>query len=163
LSSSDQDGGSAKALRVRDATAAVRRREAADRSGGMLRSLRHRDFRLFWIGLGLAMSRTMIAASAVAVCVLTYAGLIEAWQLLAFVLLTGVCYAFDLPTRQAMIHDLVPARDFVNAVALSSSVIQASRIVGPAIGGATLALVGAGLVSAGAIGLLLVVRPALWR
>lgn len=213
MSSSDPGGDGAKALRVTDATQATPRRETVAGSGGMLRSLRHRDFRLFWMGLGLALtgfqvqrvglgflayeltgsalyltlvflgdslpmivlspiggvvgdrvnrklvlvvSRTTIAVSAVAVCVLTFAGWIEAWQLLIFALLTGTCYAFDLPTRQAMIRDLVPERDFVNAVALSSSVIQASRIVGPAIGGVTLALVGAGgtflLMAVGQIG-----------
>ncbi|MGD9893429.1 MAG: MFS transporter [Dehalococcoidia bacterium] len=212
MSSPDLSGG-AKALRAADAARTTERREAVAGGGGMLRSLRHRDFRLFWLGLGMALtgfqvqrvglgflayeltgsalyltlvflgdslpmlvlspiggvvgdrvnrklvlviSRTTIAVSAVAVCVLTITGLVEAWQLLIFALLTGVCYAFDLPTRQAMIRDLVPERDFVNAVALSSSVMQGSRIIGPAIGGVTLALVGAGgtflLMAAGQIG-----------
>jgi MFS family permease len=101
-------------------------------------------------------SRCTIAALAVLVCLLVFAGLIAAWHLLVFSLLTGVCYAFDLPARQAMIRDLVPEEDFVNAVSLASSVIQGSRIVGPAIGGAALTLVGAGgtfaLMAAGQVG-----------
>lgn len=184
--------------------------------GGMFRSLRHRDYRLFWIGLGLALAgfqaqrvalsflaykltgsalyltlvfsgdslpmlllaplggvvvdrvnrrtllivtRALLAALALVVAVLVLAGWIEAWHLLLFALATGALYSFDIPTRQAAIRDLVPEEDFVNAVALSSTVIQGTRIVGPAVGGLALATIGAGgafvIMAAGNLGLVL--------
>jgi MFS family permease len=111
--------------------------------------------------LVIMVSRCTIAALAVLICLLVFTGLIAAWHLLLFSLLTGVCYAFDLPTRQAMVRDLVPDDDFVNAVGLASSVMQGSRIVGPAVGGVALALVGAGgtfaLMAVGQLGQVLMV------
>jgi MFS family permease len=105
--------------------------------------------------------RCTIAALAVAVSLLVIADRAQAWHLLAFTLATGLLYAFDIPTRQALIRDLVPEEDFFNAVALSSTVMQATRIVGPAIGGGALVLVGAGgtlaLMAAGNLGLVLMV------
>src|SRR5581483_923973 len=89
-------------------------------------------------------TRAMLAALAALISLLAFTHLIAAWHLLVFALFTGVLYSFDIPTRQAAIRDLVPEEDFFNAVALSSSVGQASRIVGPAIGGLALATVGAG-------------------
>jgi MFS family permease len=215
---SSSDATRTGALRADDPARTVIPRAETVTRGGVFRSLRHRDFRFFWFGLGMALtgfqvqrvglsflayeltgsalyltlvflgdslpmlllspfggvvgdrvnrklvlvvSRTTIAVSAVIICLLTFTGLVQAWHLLAFALLTGTCYAFDLPTRQAMIRDLVPERDFVNAVALSSSVMQGSRIIGPAIGGAALVLVGAGgtfvLMAAGQIGQVLMV------
>jgi MFS family permease len=48
--------------------------------------------------------------------VLVAADLLAVWHLLLFALLTGVCYALDVPARQAMLPDLVP-RGPVNAIA----------------------------------------------
>lgn len=200
----------------------VLRQQMAGARGGMLRSLRHRDFRLFWVGLGLALTgfqvqrvalgflaydltgsalfltlvfggdslpmivlspiggvmvdrvnrrtlllvtRTLIAATGVAIGALVLTGLVEPWHLLVFALATGVLYAFDIPARQAAIRDLVPEEDFFNAVALSSSIIQASRIVGPAIGGLALVTTGPGgaFLCMGAGNLGLVVMVALMR
>ena len=87
-------------------------------------------------------SRCVVAALALAIAVLTWTDAIATWHLLLFALLTGVCYALDVPARQAMMHDLVPPSDFVNAIALTSTLRQASRIVGPAIGGLALLAIG---------------------
>lgn len=87
-------------------------------------------------------SRTCVAVLALAVALLTATGAIETWHLLLFALLTGICYAIDVPARQAMLHDLAPRDGLVNAIALTATLRQASRIVGPAIGGLALLLVG---------------------
>jgi MFS family permease len=47
----------------------------------------------------------------------------------------GAADAFDQPTRQALVADLVPASGLVGAAALTSSVGSVSRIVGPAVAG----------------------------
>ncbi len=54
LSSSDVGPSAAERTLPQDAKREALRASAA--SGGVLRSLRHRDFRLFWIGLGLALT-----------------------------------------------------------------------------------------------------------
>ncbi|MGE0543334.1 MAG: MFS transporter [Dehalococcoidia bacterium] len=92
--------------------------------------------------LVLIVSRSCVAVLALAFAGLTTAGTIETWHLLLFALLTGICYAIDVPARQAMVHDLVPHDELIHAIALTATLRQASRIVGPAIGGLALLLVG---------------------
>ena len=62
--------------------------------------------------------------------------------LLGFVL--GIVNAFDMPARQALVNQMVDAKDLSNAVALNSSMINAARIVGPGLAGIVVAKVGEG-------------------
>jgi len=55
----------------------------------------------------------------------------------------GAADAFDQPTRQALVADLVPAADLVGAAALTSSLGSVARIVGPAVAGLLLGVWGA--------------------
>ncbi|MEX2236502.1 MAG: MFS transporter [Dehalococcoidia bacterium] len=89
-----------------------------------------------------AASEWRAATGAVALAVLSGLGVIAVWHLIAISLLMGVAWSFDLPTRQALVRDLVPQEDLTNAVALMSTAIQATRIVGPAIGGLLIATAG---------------------
>ena len=53
--------------------------------------------------------------------------------------------AFDTPARQAFVVEMVEDRaDLPNAIALNSSMVNGSRIIGPSIGGALIAAVGEG-------------------
>src|SRR5690606_1180840 len=55
----------------------------------------------------------------------------------------GVINAFDVLGRQALLSSLVESRkDLPNAIALNSSVFNAARMVGPAIGGILLSTYG---------------------
>lgn len=64
---------------------------------------------------------------------------IEAILLLA--VFNGVVQAFDLPARQAFLHQLVPKPDLPNAVALNSLTFNTTRILGPALAGSLAAVV----------------------
>jgi MFS family permease len=64
-----------------------------------------------------------------------------AW-LVVLSLMNGTVNAFDIPSRQALIVELVGKEDLVNAIALNSSGFNLARIIGPAIGGALIKLVG---------------------
>jgi MFS family permease len=65
--------------------------------------------------------------------------------ILALQLLQGVINAFDTPARQAFVVEMVEDRaDLPNAIALNSSMVNASRILGPSIGGIIIAAVGEG-------------------
>jgi len=50
--------------------------------------------------------------------------------------------ALDNPSRQTFVSELVGVEDLPNAVALNSMVFNAARLIGPALGGVTIALVG---------------------
>jgi MFS family permease len=65
---------------------------------------------------------------------------------LIFVLaaLLGIVNAFDIPTRQAFLVDMVGREDLMNAIALNSSMFNGARIVGPAVAGVLVAAIGEG-------------------
>lgn len=72
-----------------------------------------------------------------------WSGLITPWLLLLFTFLIGCGLAFNVPAWQASVGDMVPRNDLPSAVALSSMGFNIARSVGPAIGGAIVAAVGA--------------------
>jgi MFS family permease len=74
---------------------------------------------------------------------LTFAGIIKVWHVIALQVAQGMINAFDTPGRQAFVVEMVEDRaDLPNAIALNSSMVNGSRIVGPSIGGAIIAVVG---------------------
>lgn len=81
--------------------------------------------------------------SSLLIAVLLFRGPVSVWILLAFSTLWGVATAFEMPARQALMIELVGPKDLVNAIALNSAMVNASRVIGPAIGG-ILFLFGAG-------------------
>jgi MFS family permease len=62
----------------------------------------------------------------------------------ALALLGGIALVFDAPGRQALTFQLVGPAELPNAVALNSSLFNASRIIGPALGGVVIAALGVG-------------------
>ena len=85
-------------------------------------------------------SAAMVQALILGVLVST--GAVRIWHVYVLALALGVNNAFDNPTRQAFVPEMV-GRDLVsNAVALNSTLFNAARIVGPAIGGITIATIG---------------------
>lgn len=78
--------------------------------------------------------------------VLTITGLVELWQVYIFAGLLGCATAFDAPARQSFVGDLVKEEQLSNAVALNSASFNASRMIGPAIAGWLIVLVGSGWV-----------------
>jgi MFS family permease len=78
------------------------------------------------------------AASAVCstlLLLLSARGLRSVWPIYTVLLLNGTIRAFNGPAGQAFLPLLVPASDFPNAVAWSSSTFQTATILGPAAGG----------------------------
>ena len=93
--------------------------------------------------------RTLFVTQAVAMAqstlllALTWFGHIEIWQIIALSVVMGVSNAFDMPTRQAFLVDMAPNRaDLPNAIALNSSMVNLSRLIGPFIGGLVIAISG---------------------
>jgi MFS family permease len=82
---------------------------------------------------------------AVLLALLTLTGWIQPVHIILLGTALGVVYAFDMPARQALVHQLVEPEDLANAVALNSSMINAARIVGPALAGVVVASFGEGI------------------
>src|SRR5690606_3375607 len=74
---------------------------------------------------------------------LSYSGLMTVSSLVALTFVGGIGAALMAPTWQAIVPELVPARDLKNAVALNSLGVNIARSIGPAVGGLLLASFGA--------------------
>jgi MFS family permease len=90
----------------------------------------------------LSITQPAMAVPALALFALTATGHVEAWMVLALVLVRGSVNALDNPARQAFVVEMVGADRVVNAVALNSVIVHSSRIIGPAAAGAVIALLG---------------------
>lgn len=73
---------------------------------------------------------------------LTFTGLIQAWQIIIMAFLLGTANAFDGPARQSFVVEMVSREDLTNAIALNSSVFNLGTVVGPAIAGLVYAWLG---------------------
>jgi MFS family permease len=90
----------------------------------------------------LVVTQAASGALALALYVLTVVGVVRIWQVFLLALLLGLVNAVDMPARQAFVSEMVPTDRLLNAVSLNSAQFNASRIVGPAIAGAVIALLG---------------------
>jgi MFS family permease len=89
-------------------------------------------------------TQAAMGALALALAILILAGLVRLWHVYLFALLLGCVSAFDAPARQTFVLELVGEADLSNAVALNSTSFNAGRMVGPAIAGALIAVMGSG-------------------
>lgn len=72
---------------------------------------------------------------ALVLAVLVSNKMIQLWEIYVLAAIGGLNAAFDNPTRQAFVVEMVGREDLANAVALNSGLFNAARIVGPGIGG----------------------------
>ncbi len=73
---------------------------------------------------------------------LTATGTVQVWHIMVLALLLGVTNAVDMPTRQAFAVEMVGHDDIQNAVALNSAMFNGARIVGPAVAGIAIGVLG---------------------
>lgn len=169
------------------------------RLAGMFRSLRYRDFALFWTGnflsnigtwmqnlalgwqillitnspflLGLngflgtlpslifslpggavadrlnrrklmLITQSSMAATALILALLTSFHVVRINEILLLSFLTGLAGSLNSPVYQALVPDLVPRHDLVNAIGLNSAQFNMSRAIGPTLAGLALGTVG---------------------
>jgi MFS family permease len=74
--------------------------------------------------------------------VLTQMNLIRPAQIMFIAVLNGIVMAFDAPSRQAVVVELVGKEHILNAVALNSAAFNSSRLIGPALAGMLIASIG---------------------
>ena len=93
----------------------------------------------------LVVTQVLSMLQSFALAALTLTGLITVAELIALALLQGVVNSFDMPARQSFVVQMVDdRRDLGNAIALNSSMVNAARLVGPALAGVVIAAVGEG-------------------
>ncbi|WP_442778656.1 MFS transporter [Actinomadura sp. WAC 06369] len=190
--------------------------DGGERSGGMFRSLRNRNYRLFatgqvvsntgtwmqriaqdWLVLELTRSsgtalgittglqflplllfglwggviadrypkrrvlmitQVSMGALALVLGLLAITGTAQVWHVYVLAFGLGMATVVDNPTRQAFAVEMVGRRDLPNAIALNSAIFNGARLVGPAVAGVLIALIGTGpvfLVNAASYGAVL--------
>ena len=101
---------------------------------------RHSKHRIIIATQTLAMLQAFILA------VLTLTNTIQIWHIILLSLFSGLINAFDMPTRQSFVIDMVEDRnDLPNAIALNSSMFNAARLIGPTAAGFLIFSLGEGL------------------
>ena len=84
----------------------------------------------------------VLLLSAVAVAALAYAGVLEVWHLAVASFANGVAWAADNPVRRVMIGEVVGSERMGSAMAIDVGANNASRMLGPTVGGLMLAHIG---------------------
>jgi MFS family permease len=85
----------------------------------------------------------LVNASALAWIVLAHAA--QPWMLYTIAFLNGLVLVLDVPSRQQLTYRMVGRASLPNAIALNSSLFNASRIFGPSAAGIVLGFAGAGV------------------
>ena len=122
---------------------------------GVLAAFQFLPYTLFGLFAGvivdrLDVRRTIIGTQtasmifAFALAGLTLAGVVNLWEVYLLTGLRGTVLVLDAPARQALTYQMVGRDELPNAVALNSSLFNAARVVGPAVGGIVVAAAGPG-------------------
>jgi MFS family permease len=94
----------------------------------------------------LMVTQTSLMLLGLALGLLLLLGHAELWHLYIFATLLGIVNAIDNPARQTFVSDLVSGADMSNAVALNSASFNTARMIGPAVAGLLIVVVGSGWV-----------------
>jgi MFS family permease len=76
---------------------------------------------------------------------LVYFHLVAVWHVFVLGFLLGLVNTVDMPARQSFVVEMVGGDDVANAVALNSAIFNSARIIGPAIAGVLIGLLGTAL------------------
>lgn len=76
--------------------------------------------------------------------VVTIVGMVQVWQVYAVALLLGLAAVLEAPARSAFVNEMVGHARLRNAISLNASIFHLGGLVGPAISGVLVAVVGAG-------------------
>ena len=94
--------------------------------------------RLLWI-----VQILYITASAI-LSIIVITGVVQVWMLVVYSFINGVVLAVDSPTRHALLPDIVTREQLPAAVSLNSVAFTGAGLMGPALGGALIPLIGVG-------------------
>lgn len=89
-------------------------------------------------------AQTAAMGASIALAAVTLGGVASLPVVYALAALGGVTIVVDAPARQALTYRLVGPRELPNAVALNSGLLNASRVIGPALAGVVIAAAGTG-------------------
>jgi MFS family permease len=89
-------------------------------------------------------TQTLLMTQAFTLATLAWTGHVTVGAVMVLATALGVVAAFDIPTRQAFLVEMVGKEDLMSAIALNTSVFNATRVVGPVVGGLIMGVAGGG-------------------
>jgi MFS family permease len=89
-------------------------------------------------------TQTLLMMSAFTLAALTWSGRVRVYHVILLAALNGTIGAFDMPSRQSFVVEMVGYEDLANAIALNSMMFNGARMMGPAIAGLLIAWLGTG-------------------
>lgn len=92
----------------------------------------------------LLFTQTAMGLCALVLGVLVVTNTVQLWHVFVIAFLLGVASAFDAPSRQAFVSEVVSKEDVPNAVALNSASFNLARLAGPGVAGLVIAAFGTG-------------------
>jgi MFS family permease len=90
----------------------------------------------------LIVTQSLAGLFALILAILTSTGIVTVWMIMVLAFLSASVAAFDNPTRQALVPDMVGKEYIANAVALQSAAFNGTGILGPSLAGFALGFVG---------------------
>jgi MFS family permease len=91
----------------------------------------------------LLVTQSAALLQAAMLAILDATGTIAIWQIVPLSLFSGIINAFDMPARQAfLVHMVDRKEDLPNAIALNSSIVNGTRLIGPSAAGMLIELTG---------------------
>jgi MFS family permease len=92
----------------------------------------------------LFITQTLTAALSLLLALLILSGAIDIWMLIAWAITVGMLTSLSVPAQSAILPRLIDMRAMASAVALTSSVWNTMRVLGPAAAGVLIAWIGIG-------------------
>lgn len=92
----------------------------------------------------LFITQSAMALTAIGLALLTFSGLAEIWHIYALTAIQAAAVAFDSPARQAIVPNIVEAKDLPNAFSLNSIAFNVGAVIGPVLSGVVIATLGQG-------------------
>ncbi len=87
-------------------------------------------------------AQTLLMLSAFVLAALTWSGVVRVEHVIILAALNGLVSSFDMPGRQAFVVEMVGKEDLSNAIAMNSMIFNGARMVGPALAGMAIAVIG---------------------
>jgi MFS family permease len=92
----------------------------------------------------LLVSQTMQGLSFAVLALLIFSKFVEPWHVYVVAVVAGVMQAIQQPARSAIVTDTVPLELLTNAIGFTALIFNGSRLLGPALAGALIAMVDTG-------------------
>jgi MFS family permease len=92
----------------------------------------------------LMVTQAAMGSLALVLGLLVLGGVVQVWMVYALAFALGLATVVDNPTRQTFVVEMVGKADLPNAIALNSAIFNSARILGPAVAGVGIALLGTG-------------------